>query len=598
MCTLVCFCVLFHANYAQTYDKVFEQAQSAYASGDYETAIELSLSLMQMYEKMPALQVLAANAYRLNLQFNEARALYKQLAKTDAERYPEVLFWLAHIEQNFGNKKDAQFYYNRYITSHHREFYERTLNEVQKLQWTTETRNFNIVRDERSPFFHNYGVSLLHNSVVYNGVNVLENRRGEASHISFAPLAEPYKTLFSNPLYSFSDLQDVQGEIFVARRPAHTPLSKAELRVVSDSAGILTLQEPKSRLMPENQHESMIHVHFAHIGSRRVVFFAANMQGGFGGFDIWYCPMSQEGWWGTPINAGAGVNTAGDEMCPFFDTASKTLFFSSDWRMGMGGFDIFSAKYLHSAFQTAENMAVPINSSFDDFYYTILNDTAFFTSNRPQKKPEKTAFFYNSVFLYPLQTPLRHAAVDAASPTKRTDEQEFRTTLFFRHDFPQEQSVLNYAEEYAQYKDFVETQIATVRAKEFSIAQKIEEQQLRDFLSKQLVAHAEALRRKLQEIAQEKGEVVIELQAFTSASGSREYNERLAQRRTESVRNCIVEELQRAGIHTQNVRFYEKTPVILPEKPHTEYDFSIRTAHERVVEVRIFKGEWRMGTEN
>ncbi len=44
-----------------------------------------------------------------------------------------------------------------------------------------------------------------------------------------------------------------------------------------------------------------------------------------------------------PVNAGAPINTIGDEMFPHLGT-DGTLFFSSTGHHGMGGLDIFRAE--------------------------------------------------------------------------------------------------------------------------------------------------------------------------------------------------------------------------------------------------------------
>ena len=605
---------------AQSHNELLRQANDAFAAGNYEATVALCENLMQVYEKMPALQLLCADAYRLNLQYNEARNLYRSLAKTSAGKYPETLFWLAQIEQLFGNKKDARYYYNRYVSSSHSEFYERAMQELRRLQCVPANETIAITRDKNTPFFHNYAVGLLNDSLVYNGVKPTKT----ASYITFAPLGKKYGQLFSDTDFSYSDLQQFQNRIYIARRPSQTPLEKAELCTLRDSAGIVLLQPVENQPFANNG-DANIHLHFSRYNNTEIVFFSSDRKGGFGGFDIWYCLKNEQGEFGEPVNAGAAVNSAGDEICPFFDAAHGRLYFSSDWHAGLGGFDIFySSTGSLTGFSTVEaletaapqNMGTPINSSFNDFYYKQLGDKAYFSSNRPQKKPEKTAYFYNSVFYYDLPYPPRHAALDTASHQKsahllgdswtsqaaepitclrRNDERlvnvpEFRTTLFFRHDFPNEQSELNYKDEYEHYTIAIEEQLAQLAAADFSISNKVEERQLQDFVSKQLTAHFAALQQELQNLAQSNANdtIVIELRAFTSASGNFDYNQKLAERRTASVRNYIFNELQKAGVAPNRIIFGEKLPVISAEKNTANTsNFSLKTVHERRVEVYI-----------
>lgn len=113
------------------------------------------------------------------------------------------------------------------------------------------------------------------------------------------------------------------------------------------------------------------------------LFFVSDMAGGYGGKDIWRAAMA-----GDEVsyieNLGPDINTAGDEMFPYVKNDS-TLYFSSDGHPGMGGLDIFKATYNKKTKRwTVVNMGYPINSSGDDFGLTFEKDkeAGFFSSNR------------------------------------------------------------------------------------------------------------------------------------------------------------------------------------------------------------------------
>jgi hypothetical protein len=92
------------------------------------------------------------------------------------------------------------------------------------------------------------------------------------------------------------------------------------------------------------------------------------MEGGSGGFDIWYANIQADGTTGDPINAGQ-INTKEDEQAPFYQNTSGNLVFSSNGLQGMGGFDLFTAKMNEAVFGKPENMGHPVNSSRDDIYF-------------------------------------------------------------------------------------------------------------------------------------------------------------------------------------------------------------------------------------
>ena len=117
------------------------------------------------------------------------------------------------------------------------------------------------------------------------------------------------------------------------------------------------------------------------------LFFSSDRQGGSGKFDIWYAPLNSDGTAGKPINAGTGINTAGDEQAPFYQTSSNTLVFSSNGRQGMGGYDLYSSKGKETSWTAPENLGYPVNSSRDDIYFyapekSSLLSKAIFSSDR------------------------------------------------------------------------------------------------------------------------------------------------------------------------------------------------------------------------
>lgn len=100
----------------------------------------------------------------------------------------------------------------------------------------------------------------------------------------------------------------------------------------------------------------------------KTLFFASDMPGGSGGFDIWYATIQEDGTIGDPLNAGL-INTKEDEQAPFYHSTSGNLVFSSNGMQGMGGFDLFMVKMKESAVGNPVNMGHPVNSSRDDIYF-------------------------------------------------------------------------------------------------------------------------------------------------------------------------------------------------------------------------------------
>jgi hypothetical protein len=77
---------------------------------------------------------------------------------------------------------------------------------------------------------------------------------------------------------------------------------------------------------------------------KKIMIFASNREGGFGGYDLYYSIL-KNGIWSSPVNLGPRINTSSDEYRPVIglqtDFTNEFLMFSSDRPGGKGGFDIY-----------------------------------------------------------------------------------------------------------------------------------------------------------------------------------------------------------------------------------------------------------------
>lgn len=114
------------------------------------------------------------------------------------------------------------------------------------------------------------------------------------------------------------------------------------------------------------------------------LYFTSNMAGGMGGLDLWRFYIGDNSTMeGIVENLGSGINTEGDEQFPSFGPKGE-LFFSSDGYPGMGGLDIFCAVADSDTTWSVTNMLAPINSNGDDFGMTFAPGLyrGYFSSNR------------------------------------------------------------------------------------------------------------------------------------------------------------------------------------------------------------------------
>lgn len=115
------------------------------------------------------------------------------------------------------------------------------------------------------------------------------------------------------------------------------------------------------------------------------LYFVSDMPGGYGGYDLWRSSVVGGHGIGVVENLGPEINTPGNEMFPAFRPSGE-LYFSSDGREpNLGGLDLYRAKEdtLTKHWEVA-HLPYPMNSNGDDFGITFegLHNRGFFSSNR------------------------------------------------------------------------------------------------------------------------------------------------------------------------------------------------------------------------
>ncbi len=120
-----------------------------------------------------------------------------------------------------------------------------------------------------------------------------------------------------------------------------------------------------------------------------VIYFASDMPGGLGGIDLWYIVYNRvKHSFTSPKNLGSHVNTKYNEVTPFYNNKTKTLYFSSDRPDSFGGYDIFKSTGSLKSWSTVRNIGYPFCTNADDMYFILNHDQVdgFLVSNRTGSK--------------------------------------------------------------------------------------------------------------------------------------------------------------------------------------------------------------------
>jgi tetratricopeptide (TPR) repeat protein len=142
---------------------------------------------------------------------------------------------------------------------------------------------------------------------------------------------------------------------------------------------------------------------------QEILYFSSDREGGAGGKDIWFAIKdydSEDLNFDIPVNLGEAINTTGDEISPFYQSASRTLYFSSNGQVSIGGFDIYKSEGSMEVWKNIEHLGKPLNSSADDTYFVMgANESSGFISSNRAFGSDKTSTDNDDLFSFNIKAP-------------------------------------------------------------------------------------------------------------------------------------------------------------------------------------------------
>ena len=324
------------------------------------------------------------------------------------------------------------------------------------------------------------------------------------------------------------------------------------------------------------------HPTIGYLLGNEVLIFSSNMNGGEGGYDLYYS-LNQGGGFTTPVNMGAQINTPGDEFTPYF--RDNTLYFSSDGWPSMGGLDIYSAEWDGTQWSEPVNLGAGFNSGYDDWYFSAdeAGTRGFLVSNRPadETRSVKSKTCCDDIFTFEIRDivldllttvfddetkePLPGARVTkfevvnnrpGKSETKTNEidndfnflldpDMAYKVTVERDGYFPKEftfNTVGKYEQETFKAPVYLEkAPSAEPETRTITINEPIRLNNIYyDFDDDKILPDAEQDLEIILDLMDEYPEMVIELSSHTDAQGNDSYNQRLSQRRAQSAVDWLI----------------------------------------------------------
>lgn len=578
----VIFCLLMSSGlFSQSIKSFLKQGSEAISKKDYSSAAQIYNQVILIDSSNIEYQLLFADASRLNYDGDVALHWYQKIFKKDnGKTYKEVPFYIAMQLKTNGKYKDAKKYFDKYYKK------QRNSKDKEKARLAAKAKQefeacdiaqviikspldvkvvhldsaVNSKVSEYAPFEYD---SLLYFS------SLRDKSKQDAAGVGFNKLytskksaSKPNKFLKAKELDSLFNKSNIHNantsfnsdftKVFVSRCGAlNATQYRCEIYVSDFKNGHWTeLQKLPSPINVSGSNTTQPCL--SEINDKPVLFFASDRLAGEGAMDIWYAYMNADGTFETPINAGKKINTIEDDITPWFVKENKTLYFSSTWHKGLGNFDIFTSEFKDNAFTDAQNIGYPINSSYNDIYYSVNSkkDKAYISSNRLGSYFEDKPNCCNDIYSFPI-TPLTEPPkpIDTTALLINQMKVLVPLTLYFHNDEPEPKTKVivtkkNYKKTYEDY--------TVLKSKYFSEYAKGLEGDQKDFAINRIenffedsvdagMQDLDKFALLLDQVLLRGEKVKITMKGYCSPLASTDYNVNLAKRRISSLRNYFME---------------------------------------------------------
>jgi outer membrane protein OmpA-like peptidoglycan-associated protein len=444
------------AGYSQTYKAYVKAADESFQKKDYYSSLVYNLEALAFdTTRIDRIYAIAEAARHFN-SYKVAEAYYQKVVDADKkDQYSLAKYYLAAMKQAQGKYAEAKTIYEMYLLENRGEdayITQKADKELKAIDWamsqvdrTVEGTTIQRLGDDINTGYSEFGAIRRGDSLIYSSLrfelpgdksfpkktfsNLLLQSKGVMDE-AIKPINDPvyhtaHTALNSNgtrmyyTLCEYLNAHDIRCDLYYRDFSSQSFSDRKKLPDTINAPG-KTNTQPNLGIDPATGTE--------------ILYWVSDRVGGKGKLDIWYAPVTGDTTFGIPMNLAA-VNTAENDITPFYHIPTGELYFSTDGRIGMGGYDVYKTVQRGPLWLEAEHLGVPINSSYHDVYFTLGNDgkKGLLSSNRLGSlylEPLQEACCYDlyDVDLQAVQIKLIVKAID-----KNTNEPLYGATIRLRN---------------------------------------------------------------------------------------------------------------------------------------------------------------------
>lgn len=341
-------------------------------------------SAVPMSSKTQAIYNLA-ESYRLLNYYSKAEPYYQQALQFDKTAYPLASYWYAVTERALEKYPEAEASFKDFLAGYglNDTYTESAKRELQNLQFIQkelkkDLRLFNVAKAPQglNDTGASYAPVWMNDQTLYFTSTRPENTGKGKEYINRIYQAVYSEGVFSGIVKSIVEqpANTHQGVVSVTPDGNTMFLTRWSINNGKKSSALYSSRKAGNDWSEAVMLDEAINTTGFNTQQPLVtpdgkyLIYASDKPGGKGGYDLWYAQLSGDGKASNVMNLG-DINTAYDEQAPYYHAASGTFVFSTNGRVGMGGYDFFFSKGTIGNFSEPKNFGYPVNSVKDDIYF-------------------------------------------------------------------------------------------------------------------------------------------------------------------------------------------------------------------------------------
>ena len=400
------FFIITTTTFGQTFKAYVKAGDKAMEQNDYFAAMVYFKNALEIKENSAEVMYKYAEVARAFHGYEIAETYYEKVLKSDkGEEFPLTNFWLGNVKKSQGDYASAIRNFEKYISNGNgnTEMVAKAKMEIEASRWAIdviavpEEIEVNRLNKRVNSPFSDFGAYMKGDTLFYSSYKFKPKKDDHTSSRKISKVLYSIKGSKGRPIKNRFNSDN--------NHTAHTSFSRDKKRLyytdckfqgkIKITCTLCYKEKDKKKRwkkkavkLPESINKKGFTATHPTIGfdkntGKEVLYFVSNRPGGKGKLDIWMTKVNGNKF-SDPINLES-INTTEDDLTPFFHEPSQTLYFSSDGYIGLGGYDIYKSKKSANNWTKPEHTGYPLNSSYNDLYYSISPDSSsvFIASNRP-----------------------------------------------------------------------------------------------------------------------------------------------------------------------------------------------------------------------